>query len=55
MGTTSTRTATVETGHHIAVLRQHVEPIVVAIAVAVGHLLVAGTAIDIEEQRVFFR
>ena len=52
MGTTATCAATVETGHYIAMLCQHVEPIIVAIAVAVGYLLVAGTAIDIEEERI---
>ena len=52
MRTTTTSATTIETGHDIAVLSQHVEPIVVAVAIAVGDLLVAWSAIDIEEERV---
>ena len=53
VGTASTGAASVETGHDVALLCQHVKPVVVAVAIAIGHLLVAGTAIDIEEERVF--
>ena len=46
---TSAGATTVEAGYHIAFLRQHAEPVVVAPAITVGYLLVAGTAIDVEE------
>ena len=51
-GPTATGAATVEAGHHIALLGQHTEPVVVAPAIGVGNLLVAGTAIDVEEERI---
>ena len=49
---TSTSATTVKAHHHITLLRQHTEPVVVAPAVAIRNLLVTRTAIHIEEQRI---
>lgn len=51
---TATGAASIKTSHYIALLCQHVEPVVVAISIAVGYLLVAGAAIDIEKEGVTF-
>ena len=53
MGSPAAGSSSVKTCHHITVLSQHVEPIIIAIAITVGHLLVAGATVHIEKQRIF--
>ena len=49
---TAASATAIEADNDIALLGEHVEPVVVGIAIGVGDLLVAGAAIDIEEEGV---